>query len=44
MLELVAPQKHPSAKISIVGVGQVGMAAAYSVMLQVRDIHCTSTK
>ncbi|KAK2186013.1 hypothetical protein NP493_216g01025 [Ridgeia piscesae] len=34
MLELVAPQQHPSAKISIVGVGQVGMASAYSIMLQ----------
>jgi len=37
MLELVAPQQHPSAKISIVGVGQVGMASAYSIMLQVSD-------
>ena len=39
MMELVPPQKHPSAKISIVGVGQVGMASAYSTMLQVSGKH-----
>lgn len=38
LMEEVAPVRHiPHNKITIVGVGQVGMACAYSILQQVRN-------
>ena len=37
MDQIAAPHDHPSpTKVTVVGVGQVGMACAYSIMTQVQ--------
>lgn len=36
MLRIQEPVVHSGAKVTIVGVGQVGMACAFSIMAQVR--------
>ena len=36
--QVQAPVSHSGSKVTIVGVGQVGMACAFSIMTQV--LHC----
>ena len=37
MTEVSAVKEIPHGKVSVVGVGQVGMACAFSMMVQVRE-------
>lgn len=42
MSSIAAPVTTSGAKVSLVGVGQVGMAAAFSILQQVIDVYfCT---
>jgi L-lactate dehydrogenase len=38
--EIQTPVAHSGSKVTIVGVGQVGMACAFSIMTQVKIFNC----
>ena len=43
LLTKIAEDKHhSSAKVTVVGTGQVGMAAAFAMMTQVNMLYCSS--
>jgi len=41
LTQIAEDKSHSSAKVTVVGTGQVGMAAAFAMMTQVRALHST---